>query len=72
MTVQQLLSLCWTYEYISVETLNGIPMFNPEEATYVCELHPEVADLLVHTFYIDIRYVDCLHKDITVLVVHVK
>lgn len=72
MTVQTFLSLCWTYEYISVETLNGIPMFNPEEATYVCELHPEVADLLVHTFYIGRRYVDCLHKDITVLVVHVK
>lgn len=72
MTVQQLLSLCWTYEYISVETLNGIPMFDPEEATYLCELHPEVADLHVHTFFIGTRYVNCLHKRIAVLVVNIK
>ena len=72
MTVQKLLSLCWSYEWISVEDLNGEPLCEMEEASGLCERHPEVANLHVHVFFCGTRFVNCLHKSVPVLVVEVE
>lgn len=73
MTVQKLLTHCWSFEYVALEYLNGgEPVVEPEEATSLCELHPEVADLHVRVFFIGTRFINCLKKSVPVLVVEVE